>query len=67
MIFFPSFVILLIGGGLSVEILIIKKKICAFVVMVAHLGVPIAGLLPSRPFIDCTDCKAAGKCSLFGR
>lgn len=66
MIFFPSFVIFLIGG-VSVEMLIIKKKICAFVVMVAHLGVPIAGLLPSRPFIDCTDCKAAGKCSLFGQ
>lgn len=42
-----------------------QTKTCTFFVIVAHLGDLVANTFPNRPFIDCTNSKAAGKWSPF--
>ena len=42
------------------------KEQTTFFVIVAHLGDLMANTFLSMPFIDCTNCKAAAKWSLFG-
>lgn len=43
-----------------------KEQTVPFFVIVAHLGDLTANTFPSMPLIDCTNCKAAAKWSLFG-